>query len=138
MKKFIHDVVNLKFLIGLYFFGILIVYTFVLYFLKMDTIKIITVWQVLGLSVCLGFAHLIYFSHFTSIVKVLLNFLICLVSILSCNYLFEWGLIDFVGIPIFISILLLFYTGCFIAFYIYYKNEEQLLNQALARLKNQG
>ncbi len=138
MKKFIHNIGELKFLVGIYFMAFMIFATVGSYFLhRIKSFEIITIWQILGLAAVFSVLHFIQTSSMKPVLRISLHAALAYLTVAGFSLLCGWG---FAQSPeIFWQFTLIFviiYAIVFTVFGFYYKNEETYLNKKLEEYKN--
>lgn len=137
MSKFIHNIAQWKFMISLYFMASMIISSIVLFFLGMRSFDFLTIWQILITCMVAGATHYIYFTHWSNPVKISVHVVVLYALILIASQLFGWW--KLVSMNVFFKytgIFLLAYSLISIGFWVYYNNEEKVLNKNLNEFKS--
>lgn len=141
MKKLMELIVQIKLVWGLFFAGIIIVYTVVNMFLGNTSMEFVAVWQIALLSMILVTIHFLIFGEaiLTKLSfkhKVLFHFTLCYFILVIFLNVFSWASIKTItSIGIYTISYSLFYLTVMNSFYMYYKATGEELNSKLAIYK---
>lgn len=141
MKKAIEIIVRAKFLWGLFFTASVIIYTIINMFLGNTAIEIISIWQLLLMTIVIVFIHYLIFGELflanaSMKKKIFVHFPLCYFTILIFINLYGW--IDFTNfnlISLFSGAYLFLYLVIVLSLYLYYKITGEELNAKLAIYK---
>jgi hypothetical protein len=136
MKKFIHDIGELKFITALYFMAAIMLGSIGSYFHGVRAFSFVTIWQLLGMSMVFGGLHYIQMSKLSIMVRILLHSILSYITVVLFSVFCKWGFIESVSVfwqftAIFVGVYILI----FLAFAFYYKNEDVYLNKKLDEYK---
>lgn len=136
MKKLIHDIGQLKFVIAIYFMATIILATIGSYFNGLREFSFVTIWQILGISIVFGSIHFIQLSKMSTIVKLAIHSISSYVTLILFSYFCNWGFTETASVFLqFTLIFIVIYVLVFLSFAMYYKNEEIYLNKKLDEYK---
>jgi len=140
MKKFIHNLGDLKFVTALYFMAAIMLGSIGSYFFHgLREFSFLTIWQILGMSMVFGGIHFIQQSKLSPVVRTAIHSILSYATVilfsLSCN----WGFTKSTNVFLqFTIIFVVIYILIFLAFAFYYKNEEVYLNKKLDEYKQKN
>lgn len=137
MKNFIHNIGELKFITGLYFMAAMMLSTIGGYFFHgLREFSFTTIWQIVGMSIVFGGLHYIQFTKLPIMVRISVHGILSYATVILFSTFCGWGFTKSASVfwqftAIFVGI----YIAIFLAFTIYYQNEEKFLNQKLNEYK---
>ena len=137
MKRLIHTIGDLKFLVGIYFMSLMIFATVGSFFLHGETsFDIITIWQIFGMSLVFGLLHFIQTSKLQTALRITLHAALSYLNVIVFSLLCGWGFTQDASVfwQFTISFIAV-YVVIFLLFIFYYKNEETYLNKRLDEYK---
>jgi hypothetical protein len=141
MKKFMELTVQMKLVWSIFFAGAMLIYVTVSMIAGNSSMDLITVWQLVGLTLVVTFIHYLFFGEmiltsFNIKYKILIHSILCYVLLLFTAHYFVWidmyKTNDFI---IFTSSYMFLYLACINSFYIYYKSTGEELNKKLTAYK---
>ncbi len=137
MKKFIHNIGELKFITSLYFMAAIMLGSIGSFlFHGLHSFSFVTIWQIVGMSIVFGGLHYIQLSKLMPLTRILLHGVLSYVTVLLFSLFCGWGFTKSVEVFWqFTAIFLGVYAAIFFAFSVYYKNEEKYLNILLDEYK---
>lgn len=137
MKKFIHQIAEIKFVTGMYFVIAIIFATLGGYYFGLREFSFTTIWQIMGMSVVFGLLHYIHFTKLSTVVRVTIHNVLSYLTVLFFSLFCDWGFTSSTNAfwQFTISFIIL-YALVFNSFRIYYKNEDIFLNEKLNEYKN--
>jgi len=141
MKKLMELIVQIKLVWGLFFAGIIMVYTIINTILGNTSMEFIVVWQIVLLSVILVTIHFLIFGEVILVKisqkqKILLHFTLCYFILIIFMNGFDWLVIKSISsIGLYTLAYSLFYLITMNSFYMYYKATGEELNSKLAIYK---
>lgn len=137
MKKCVHNLGDAKFLTGIYFMAFMILSTIGNYFIGgVREYSIITIWQILGISAVFAVLHFIQTSKLATAVKISVHGVLSYLTVVIFSVLCGWGFAQSASVFWQFTItFVVMYALIFVAFALYYKNEEARLNQKLDEYK---
>lgn len=137
MKNFIHNLGELKFLVGIYFLAFIIFSTVGSFFFNgTKTFDVITIWQILGMSAVFSVLHYIQTSKMKPLLKISVHAILAYLTVIVFSLLCSWGFAQSASVFWqFTLIFVVIYALIFIVFVFYYKNEEAYLNKKLEEYK---
>lgn len=141
MKRFLELTVQAKFVWGLFFSSAMLIYIVVEMILGHTSIDIITVWQMVGITLALTFLHYLIFGELilksmSTRYKTLIHSVLCYLMLVLSVIWAKWiSIYSFNAIIIFTISYVIFYLLCVFSFYIYYKATGEELNKKLTAYK---
>jgi hypothetical protein len=141
MKKFMEITVQFKFVWGLFFTAAIMIYTTISMILGNTSMDLITVWQLVGVTMIVTFYHYLFFGELilTSIglkTKVIIHCVLCYITLLGFSHLFNWvNALKYNELAIFTVSYIFLYLACIHSFYVYYKATGEELNNRLTAYK---
>lgn len=141
MKKFIEITVQAKFIWGLFFSSALLIYAVIAMILGKSYIDIITIWQLVVITLVLTGLHYVIFGELilksvSTWYKVLIHSILCYITLIISAFLIGWvSVSDFNTVVIFTVSYILLYLACILSFYVYYKATGEELNDRLTAYK---
>lgn len=137
MKKWVHNLGDTKFLMGIYFMALMMLSTIGNYFIGgIREYPIITIWQVFGMSAVFTVLHSIQMSKLVPALRISIHGILSYLTVVVFSWLCGWGFAQ--SASIFWQFTITFvvvYVLIFLLFALYYKNEESYLNQKLEEYK---
>lgn len=141
MKKFLEITLQMKFVWGLFFSAAMLIYTVITMILGYTSMKLITVWQLLVITLIITFLHYLIFGELilqslSERNKILVHFILCYTFLIVSALLLNWINISNINtIVIFTIGYIILYLLCVVSFYIYYKATGEELNKKLTAYK---
>lgn len=139
MKKFIHNVAELKFMIAIYFMSVMLLGSLGGYLSGFHEFSFITIWQIFGMTIVFGCIHYIHFLKIDVRIRTAIHCVASYATVLAFSILCDWGFQqstwDFWK---FTGVFLAAYIFISIAFVVYYKNENEYLNKQLEEYKKEN
>lgn len=138
MKKWMHELGNIKFLCAIYFMTFTMLSTIASYvFRGVREFAIVTIWQLFGAAAVFTALHCVQTSRLKMAVRLPLHCVLSYITMILLSLVFGWGFAE--SFSVFWQFTVSFavvYALIFAAFAVYYKNEEQYLNRRLKDYKN--
>lgn len=139
MKKFIHNIGELKFITSLYFLAAIMLGSIGSYFHGVREFSFVTIWQLLGMSMVFGGLHYIQTSKLNPMVRISIHSILSYITVVLFSLFCNWGFTASTDVfwqftAIFVGI----YVLIFLAFAYYYSNEEAFLNKKLEEYKQKN
>jgi hypothetical protein len=141
MKKFMEITVQFKFVWGLFFTAAIMIYTTISMILGNTSMDLITVWQLVGVTMLFTLYHYLFFGELilTSIglkTKVIIHCALCYITLLGFSQLFNWvNALKYNELAIFTVSYIFLYLAAIHSFYVYYKATGEELNNRLTAYK---
>lgn len=141
MKKLIEITTQFKFVWSVFFTAAIMIYTIVSMILGNESMNLIVIWQLVGLSMIISLYHYLFFGELilNSVgikLKLLIHSILCYVTLLVFCQLFHWlDMTKLKDLAIFTGSYLFLYVACIHSFYLYYKATGEELNQRLTAYK---
>jgi len=141
MKKFMELTVQMKLVWSIFFAGAMLIYVIISMIAGNSTMELITVWQLVGLTLIITIIHYLFFGEMilTSLnikYKILIHSILCYILLLFTSHNFNWinayKTNDFI---IFTLSYVFMYLACILSFYLYYKSTGEELNKKLTAYK---
>lgn len=141
MKNFIEITTQFKFVWSVFFTAAIMIYTIVSMILGNESMNLMVIWQLVGLSMIISLYHYLFFGELilnsVSIkLKIFMHLILCYVTLLIFCQLFHWlDMKKLKDLSIFTGSYLFLYIACIHSFYLYYKATGEELNQRLTAYK---
>lgn len=140
MKKFIEITTQFKFVWGMFFAAIILIYVTTSMICGNSSMDLIVVWQIVGVTILLTTFHYLFFGdiilHSLTIkYKLLIHSLLCYISLLLTAIMSNWFSITKFSLILFTGGYIILYIGCILSFYLYYKFTGEELNNRLTAYK---
>ncbi len=137
MKNAMHHIAELKFLMAIYFMALIILASIGSFFFRGErTMEIITIWQLFGMAAVFSGLHYFQTSELKPLLKIAVHCALTYLTVVGFSFFCRWGFLENVTVfwQFTVSFIII-YVLMFIAFAIYYKNEENYLNKKLEEYK---
>ncbi len=137
MKKHIELIVQFKFVWGLIFTAAILLYTIVNMILGNSSMEFIIIWQFVLITILLTFIYYLtfgefIFTKFSSKSKLVLNFLLCYITLFISAYMLKWISISKPHTLLVFTLAYIFlYLSISFSLYVYYKITGEQLNNKL-------
>lgn len=141
MKKFMELTVQMKLVWSIFFAGAMLIYVIISMIAGNSTMELITVWQLVGLTLVITIIHYLFFGEIILIslntkYKILIHSILCYVLLLFSSHYFNWiNMYKTNDFLIFTFSYIFMYLACMFSFYIYYKSTGEELNKKLTDYK---